>query len=304
MKKISKFFSMLAFAAVALLSSCSDEDDPKPAPSLDFVAGAGYTTGDVTLEPGSTLKVKWVANKGDKDMDLFSIKVNNGYLADYAPDGANSNPYSLKGSNQNTYQGEVSTTVSSNVGTTETYTFTVTDKNGNSTSKTIKVTIGTAQTGAIDTWTAVILGNENHTTLGSFYDAEGNVVYTQANAKTNATLVDFVYYHGVTNGAAMAAPSNTDAEAIFTGLGTWTTRNATKFKTTTLNQTQFNAITAGSELATQATGATNTQVTNLAVGQVFAFTTVGGKSGLAYVSQLSGSATASGTITITVKVQK
>ncbi|WP_156140427.1 hypothetical protein [Sporocytophaga myxococcoides] len=304
MKKFSKFFSMMALAAVALLSSCSNEDDPKPAPSLDFVAGTGYTTGDVTLAPGSTLKVKWVANKGDKDMDKFQVTINNAYLVDYAPDGAGSNPYSLKGSNQNTYQGEISTVVSSNVGNVETYTFTVTDKNGNSTSKSIKVTIGTVQTGAIDTWTAVILGNENHATLGSFYDAEGNVVYTQAAAKTNASAVDFVFYHGQANGASMAAPSNTDASAVFTGLTSWATRNATKFKSTSLTQTEFNAVTGANVLGEAATGATDTQVTNLSVGKVFAFTTVGGKSGLAYVSQLSGSFTASGTITITVKIQK
>src|SRR6478736_7546255 len=123
MKKISKFFSMLAFAAVALLSSCSDDNDPKPAPSLDFVAGTGYTTSDVTLAPGSTLKVKWVANKGDKDMKTFAITKDGAYLADYAPNGAGSNPYNLTGSNQNTYQGEITTTVSTDLGTSDTYTF-------------------------------------------------------------------------------------------------------------------------------------------------------------------------------------
>lgn len=302
MKKISKFFSMLALAAVAVLSSCTKDDDVKPAPSLDFVAGTGYTTGDVTLAPGSTLKVKWVANKGDKDMDKFQVTINNAFLVDYAPDGAGSNPFTLKGSNQNTYQGEISTVVSSNVGNVETYTFTVTDKNGNSTSKSIKVTIGTVQSGAINTWTAVILGNENHATIGSFYDAEGNTVYTQANAKTNASLVDFVFYHGTTNGASMAAPSNADAAAVFTGLTSWSVRNATKFKSTSLSQTDFNAITGANILESAATGATDSQVTSLSVGKVFAFITVGGKSGLAYVSQLSGSATTSGTITITVKI--
>ncbi|MBO9698701.1 MAG: hypothetical protein J7604_00760 [Sporocytophaga sp.] len=303
MKKISKFFSMLAFAAVALLSSCSDDDDPKPAPSLEFIAGPGLTTGDVTLAPGSTLNVKWVANKGDKDMETFTVTREGLILPDYAPDGANSNPFTLKGSNQNTYQDQLTTTVPTNPGVYA-YVFTVTDKNGNSTSKTIKVTAGTVQTGEISTFTATILGNENHATIGSFYDAEANLVYTQANAKTNASLIDFVFYHGQTNGASMAAPSNSDAAAVFTGLTTWSVRNATKFKSTSLTQADFNAVTGANVLADNASGATDTQVTNLAVGKVFAFTTVGGKSGLAYVKALSGSATASGTITIDVKIQK
>jgi len=62
MKKFSRFFSMLAIAAVALLSSCSDDNDPKPAPTISAYVGSSNSGNTGNFEAGTNVSITVVVN--------------------------------------------------------------------------------------------------------------------------------------------------------------------------------------------------------------------------------------------------
>jgi hypothetical protein len=194
-------------------------------------------------------------------------------------------------------------------------TFKVVDKAGKEAATTFSLSVA-ASAGSINTYTAVLMGNQNSTS-GSFYATSTNTVYSQADAKTNYTKVDFAYANGSAAGNEffVGAPADESVMAVYnnstTGVQTWTARNQTTFKATTVTTAQFDAMTNDALITSNDPGTTFTQGTtsriraaDTEVGDVFAFRTAAGKLGLAKVTQRSGSTANAGTITLTVKVQQ
>ncbi len=166
----------------------------------------------------------------------------------------------------------------------------------------------------VNTYTEKIYGDQANNSAGSFFSTSNGTVYTQAQAKTNASSVDFLYYYGATNKATIAAPNDAPAATIYdnatTGLQTWSVKNATELRGTLLTADLFNAITADSTLTKMydnfALGTAATSATDLAEGDVIAFKTVGNKKGFVkVVSIVENGTTATGDyIKVDVKVQK
>ncbi len=159
-----------------------------------------------------------------------------------------------------------------------------------------------------------IYGDQANNSAGSFFATSTGTVYTQALAKTNAASVDFLYYYGATNKATLAAPNDAPAATIYdnatNGLQTWSVKNATEIRETMLTADIFNAVAADSTLTqlydAAAIGAAATSATDLAVGDVVAFKTVGNKKGfIKVVAIVENGTTATGDyIKVDVKVQK
>jgi hypothetical protein len=154
----------------------------------------------------------------------------------------------------------------------------------------------------INSFTAKIMGAQSNATTGSFLATSNGTVYLAAAAATNASLIDFVYYHGATNNATIAAPNDTQVETVHATVKNWSKRNATKFKATDLTVEQFNAKTYHLQVNSHSENATSTHANQLTAGKVYAFVTEAGKRGLFHVQSISG--TTAGTITINVKVEK
>ncbi len=294
MKKIAFYFFAL-IVGLGFLTSCgTDPDAVKPKPTIALESTAPFISGNTEVTAGDSIKFKLVAT-GEK---INKVEVNVSY-------GAGATPAVVFADNaagdKPGYTKEIKTRAR-NIAGTETYTFTVTDKNGEVATKDVVVTVKAAQT--IRTQSTKLLAGQDNNTVGSFYATAGTgTVYNQTNAKTNAAAVDFLYFYGATNKATIAAPNDADAATIYnnstTGLQTWTVRNATKFKTTTLSATDFNNATVAS-INTAAEGAALTKSNDLTNGRVFAFVTAGGKKGLILVNTITG--TQAGTIEITVKI--
>ena len=182
--------------------------------------------------------------------------------------------------------------------------FKVTDNDGETAMIDLQIT--TQEAGStIDSWTERILGSWNNPTGSSFASINGNV-YTLDQAFANQSLIDYMYWWGASTSATIGAPDDANAALVFnTGdyqLANWTTKNATRFKTTIVTSAAFNAIVDASEIIDIAIGADQTRIGALATGQVIAFITVTGKRGLIRVkSFVSGS---DGTMTVDVKVEK
>lgn len=171
------------------------------------------------------------------------------------------------------------------------------------------VTLNITETGdPIYSYTAVLMGAQNNSSTGSFYNSADDMVYLIAQANSNQSKVDFIYYYGNSNDATLAAPDDATVDGSLGASGfdwtqSWTVKNATRFKASSgFTTSEFDAMTDDSDIA-EITGINASLVTSLAVGDVVAFETAStGKKGLLKVSAISG--TDAGTMTIDVKVQQ
>ncbi|MFN6947105.1 MAG: hypothetical protein ACK4ND_19335 [Cytophagaceae bacterium] len=296
MKKLSLFFSLWAIGALLALSSCDKETDtPKPALSISFLHGIAKGA-TVEIEEGESKTVEWIANKGGSNLKTFDVLINGtGRYVNFN----NGNQKTLSGSERDRYQDKI------DLSSEGTYVFRVTDNDGNTaeTSVTIK---RKAPDAGVHERTIILMGGQTNTTNGSFYNAHGHQTYTLAQAKANSALIDLVYYYGANNLATVAAPSNSQAQTMYnsstSGIATWSVKNVTKFKLTTMSETAFNELKTSAGIDAQTSGAVDTDVKNLTLGKVFAFETANGKKGLALVSGLATGGT--GSITLKIKFQK
>src|SRR5690606_25648508 len=91
---------------------------------------------------------------------------------------------------------------------------TITDKAGRTTSVAFNVTVEEAGVKVLK-HTDVKLGSWNDE-IGSFYNAQENTVFTVSQAAANQAKVDLVFYKGVNDLNAIAAPADESLETILT----------------------------------------------------------------------------------------
>jgi len=297
-KRLSIVFGLLA-AGMLMFTSCSD-DSTEPGdinPSMTFVGGTGYTSGDVTFTTGTEFTV---------GINAFSSTESNAKLTNFKVTRVFGNkPEVVLDSTFNKDQFSIDMIFNANaeVGT-ENFIFLITDKDGKTKQLNFVVTTQSAA-GPINTFSMKIMGAQQSTTGSSFASIDGSV-YSLADAKTNAIKVDWLYFYGATNHATLAAPDDADAATIFNnatnGLQEWAVLNPTRFKKVTDAIDWDNINNDAVIVAQTATGVTLTKANELAASDVLAFVTATGKKGLIKVNSISGTAT--GTITISVKVQQ
>jgi hypothetical protein len=191
----------------------------------------------------------------------------------------------------------------------------VTDKNTNIASATFTVNPYVKPGAAINTYSATLLGSLYNTTEGSFYATTNGLVYNVNTAATNSSLIDLIYYFsgdGVTgNGATIGGADDTNINGAYKGIANWATKNATRFATTSMSTSDFDAITDDTKI-NELTTFSDTKEIGLTVGKVFAFKTAAGKKGLVKVTNITKGYNTNtklddyqfGTIEIVVKVQK
>lgn len=151
MKHLKFIIMMLVAANIALVSSCKKDDDggddpTKPKPTL-AVAELSNSGNEFTVSPGTTLQFAWNAIKagGGKDLDVFEISTSGANTINPVPSSAKGYdfPYDISNAEDEQYLDTITIdgpTQNLNEGIT-TYTFSVTDKDGQKTSVSIKVTV-------------------------------------------------------------------------------------------------------------------------------------------------------------------
>ena len=193
----------------------------------------------------------------------------------------------------------------------EKFTFTLTDKAGETATKTIIITTENAPiiTGdAITHYTATILGAQTNLSLGSFLNIHTGDVHLTAAANASSADIDLLYYYGSTNSASFAAPSDVSVNGgagnltLATGL---TNQNATIFHTsTTVSSADFDAMVTTNDDRDfeESISGSSTLETDLAVGDIVQFLTHDAKFGYIKITDLNSGTT--GDITIEVIIQQ
>lgn len=163
-------------------------------------------------------------------------------------------------------------------------------------------------------FTAVLLASPLATKASkTFFSTITGVTYsvndvTSSSAPISA-FVDFGYYFGVSAEAAIASPDSYPTTVYDLSAEGWGTYRNTDFKTTTITNTDFDAINAGASPSSVSEGfdaGTNPEntgrVTNLVVNQVVAFKTGAGRFGLFKVVAIEEGTGAGDSITLDVKM--
>jgi hypothetical protein len=194
---------LLMALSVALFVGCKKEKDQK-GPSLAVVNEPGVVTGDLTLEPNvdDSLRFKLIAQKGSgkDDADLKD------YSFTYTLGGANVPVYTNRPApNGQSFTIDTTVRVRGVSGDKREYTFTVTDKNGKSVSRTFTITFQSTSGGPTTRVDSLYNGSyTNQDGKGTYlrYDPSSNPIFalqTRSQAEGNPSKILFVYYHSSTN---------------------------------------------------------------------------------------------------------
>ena len=290
---------MLMIAAIIAASTGCSKDDPDPA-AIRF---NNVQNDKVTLSEGVTEYV--VSATISSTANLKSVKVNRKVGSETTQVIAPITSFP----NKTSY--DLTQTITSITADCE---ITVTVDNGVEYSRTLTIVYTPAPekpvAGKINTWADKVLGSLAHvSTAGSSCASIDGTVYSIANAKTNSTKIDFIYFNGATHPKSLAAPNNASVGSLgqTNAPSTWTAKNATKLGVlSNVTVAQFDAC-EDDELITSVVTASAVNadiVSNLAVNNVVGFITAGGKKGLIKVISIDTSNEANNSIKISIKVQE
>lgn len=286
---------------MSALSSCTPEENDDVAPTLGFLAEASSITADATVAVDAPLlfKVTGASNPTTKK-NLQSLRVqsfmNNTAMID-----------TTVTINDDSYLGSFNYNATSTYSTEEKFTFTLTDKAGETAIKSFTITTEAAPavgSPVTEHTNVIILGAQSNSTNGSYLDAHTGDVYLQSQAIPNSAAIDMIYYFGSTNSATLAGPTDATVNggtgnlAMAVGMNP---QNDTKFSTTGFTATEFDAMDSDLEFPSDVSS--DTKATMLATGDVIAFKTADGKIGLIKIKTISAQ-TANSTMTIDVKIQQ
>jgi hypothetical protein len=148
MRKFRFLAVALLGASSLFLTSCEDDDTTSLGPTLIMEElGSGKSSGEISVTPGTTLTFTWDSRKGDRDLNTFAITMSGTNTVSPVPvsNRGNEFPYTITNANDETYVDTLTVNAGSNLGKTS-YTFTVTDKDGNTKSVSFEVTVEAGST--------------------------------------------------------------------------------------------------------------------------------------------------------------
>lgn len=136
---MKKQFSLLAAGIMLLagLTFSSCEKDEHMPPDLTFNTAAGYTSTDVTVGLSAAVLFGVQVEKTEDELKTFDVSVS---LDGGTAASITGYPETISGSEEEGFNRDVAITTRNQAGT-ETYTFTVTDRDGNITQESITLTV-------------------------------------------------------------------------------------------------------------------------------------------------------------------
>ncbi|MDI1354734.1 MAG: hypothetical protein PSX36_07440 [bacterium] len=136
MKKIINI-CLFTFVSVILLSSCKKKKaDPHTPPIMEFKTGAGYTTGDKTVAKSDTLLVGITATKTEDNLKSYNVS----FIYDGGSTSTTFYNYLLTADEANGYSKDIKIVARNSAGN-EKWIFSVVDRDGNITQKTINLVV-------------------------------------------------------------------------------------------------------------------------------------------------------------------
>jgi hypothetical protein len=235
-----KLFIALITVSALTFNACTTEEPGASKPKLNFLAGAGYTSADGDIVSGSEFTVGLNASH-DSKIESLVITVSYDGGTQVAPLNCTLCDTTF---NAETFEVDFTNMVENKPGT-ETWFFTVADKDGNSTTNSITFN-RTAQPKAVRK-IDITLGNQNAASTGSSLNMTDMSVELLAGARSKSDMIDLIYVVDGNGSSYFGAPSSDDVDALLK-TSDWATRNATKIRQTNITVSQFSAMSDSKEL--------------------------------------------------------
>lgn len=128
--------SVLFIALILLTAACKKKKDAHVPPDMSFKTGSSYTSGDKTINKKDSILVGIIVKKTEDDLKSYNVS--------YAYDGATTTTtfynYVLSSAEANYYEKDIWIKSRNQVGT-EKWSFTILDRDGNISQKSILLTV-------------------------------------------------------------------------------------------------------------------------------------------------------------------
>jgi len=258
--KFKLFIALLTVSALTF-TACTTEDPEPTKPKLNFLAGDGYTSTDGDIVSGSDFKVGLTASH-DSKIETLVVTVSYDGGTQVSPLNCTLCDTTI---NKETFTIDFMNTVENKPGN-ETWFFTIADKDGNSTTKSITFnrTAVPKAVRKID----ITLGNQKSSNVGSTLNMTDMSVNLLSAARASAAMMDLIYVVDDNGSSYFGALSSDDVNA-FLKTSDWSARNATEIRMTNLTVGKFSTMTDSKELLAEFTSsAATTQWQEIKSGDV------------------------------------
>ncbi|MEM6642440.1 MAG: hypothetical protein AAF616_05645 [Bacteroidota bacterium] len=311
MKKFTQNLLLLT-AASLLVFSCGEDEEPTlpSSPILLVSASAGPDSGStsILLDGGSVPQ---------GDSVFYSLDLNAAGGIDNLRVGTQILSATDLGLQSGETTAEVTSlfqlTASATPGAAVSTQFVLVDDSDQRDTVVFEYTIADPRSPEVQSSTQILIGGFQNATLGSFYNAVEDSVYTSADALMNDEKIDLLFYYSSAANYTIAALDNPEADATIeaqTGgdLDNFDPQNPTRFKTF-LTAPDFDGVSTLAELESAYAGdadlSTQSRITDLNVGDIFGFilaSSRGDKVGLIKVVATTGTQGSDRAIEIEVKI--
>ena len=178
--KIKHLLLALALPVIAFLGSCGgDSKDPKP--SISLTAGAKYVSGDIAVMSDSLLTFSVAANSGSGNLS--------GISANYSVNGGAAKTFFDSSVSGNAVNCIVKTRLAGSVDDVVVFNFTAKDANGQSSTKSIKISV-IPPTAPLLGFQAQLVYNSNNTGFDIAYDLNKGVGLQKNDPAVQKDLMD------------------------------------------------------------------------------------------------------------------
>jgi hypothetical protein len=296
----NKYLSAIAILLLVIsgifVLSCK-RDKSQDGPTIRFITGVSYISGDTILKAGDPFLVGIIAELGDNDLTNFSVTRSfEGGQEIIVDTGIHNEIF------------EYHHLMSKGVYPVEVWSFRILDEEGLWTE--ISFTLRNDTIAGFDSiiyYPSVFMGAQQSTDYGSFYDLRNNIIYFQDEAFTVQDSIEMLYYYDPAGDANTIASPNANVDTSIyigaTGLQHWTYKNETRYFETSMTTMQFDAVVNDSLIiASYDQLNAKRKAKNLVPGEVYSFKTAHGKFGLFKTINVIGAET--GSIEISIKLQK
>ncbi|NVO20802.1 MAG: hypothetical protein HXX13_13965 [Bacteroidetes bacterium] len=285
------FLIVIPMAFNLVFSSCKEENSGATVPNIQFIEANGVLVKDTALPPGGSILVSLNANGGGKNITYFGVSMDDGNMHYVLDSGMNKPNLSYT---QQIFKGNSAV---------ERWTFMVMNHDRQKAYVTLTLTkANVIQWGKIKTYNPVILGAQANTEFGGFFSTSSGSANYYQQAISDPTHTDIIYYFGNYEGT-LSSPSESEAPTFFPGLSSWAMKNETRYDTTSLTSSQFEAANNDSLMLVSFEPVNaKRKAKYLQPGMVITFRTQSGKTGLLLVKDLVTGE--SGKLECAIKVQE
>lgn len=283
------FKTILSTIIVAIIVvGCTKEDNGAGGPIIDFVSDSGYLYIDTAIACGDTAMVRLSCTWNGSNL----IKKINTYI-----NGTMEETYLIEENMGQSLVFEYKITKSINP--KEFWEFEVIDDGGNSSRLNLTI-INDLSGGSVNTFYPII-GAQNNSAYGSYFNLTKNLTFKNDLADTSQKFVDIASGFTYDQKSFITSPGSDSLFGVY-DFNTWQVKNLTQFCATTISKYQFNLTTKDNLLISSfhPDKALN-NIKELKTDDVYSFKTQNGKYGLLLI--INAALNEEGYISFDVKVQ-